>query len=156
MVILRRMAGADLQAILTIQHVSSEAAQWPDAEWQVFLAPGEVLESAKLLMGHCAWVAETEGAVIGFLSALFSGVEIEILNLAVLPAARRAGVASSLLEAALAAARSSGGKRGFLEVRASNAGAIAFYERQGFLPAGRRIAYYAAPVEDALVFSRGL
>ncbi len=154
--ILRRLAAADLQAILTIQQASPEAAQWLGAEWQVFFAPGEVLESAKLSVGHCVWVAEIDSATMGFLAALFSGEEIEILNLAVLPAARRARVASSLLEAAMAAARSSGGKRAFLEVRASNAGAIAFYEGQGFLPAGRRIAYYAAPVEDALVFSRGL
>jgi ribosomal-protein-alanine N-acetyltransferase len=156
MVILRRLAAADLHAILTIQQASPEAAQWPGAEWQVFFAPGEVLGSAKLLVGHCAWVAETDGATVGFLAALFSGEEIEILNLAVMPAARRARVASSLLAAALAAARISGGKRAFLEGRASNARAIAFYERHGFLPAGRRIAYYAGPVEDARVFSRRL
>jgi ribosomal protein S18 acetylase RimI-like enzyme len=156
MAILRRLAAADLQAILTIQEASPEAAQWPGAEWQVFFAPSEVLESAELPVGHCAWVAETDGATVGFLAALFSGEEIEILNLAVLPAVRRARVASSLLAAALAAARNSGGRRAFLEVRASNAGAIAFYERDGFLPAGRRVAYYAAPVEDALVLSRGL
>jgi len=156
MVILRRLAAVDLQAILTIQQASPEAAQWPGAEWQVFFAPGEDLEIAMLPVGHCAWVAETDGATVGFLAALFSGEEIEILNLAVLAAARRARVASSLLEAALAAARSSGGNRAFLEVRASNEGAIAFYARSGFLPAGRRIAYYAAPVEDARVFSRRL
>jgi ribosomal-protein-alanine N-acetyltransferase len=122
----------------------------------VFFAPSEVLESAQLPVGHFAWVAERDGVTVGFVAALFSVEEMEILNLAVLPSARRVRVASSLLEAALAAARSSGGKRVFLEVRASNAGAIAFYERHGFLPAGRRIAYYAAPVEDALVLSRGL
>ena len=156
MVTLRRLAASELQAILTIQQASPEAAQWPGAEWQVFFATGEVLESAKLSVGHCAWVAETDKATVGFLAALFSGEEIEILNVAVMPAARRAGTASSLLAAALAAARNSGGNRAFLEVRASNSGAFAFYERHGFLPVGRRIAYYAAPVEDALVFSRGL
>jgi ribosomal-protein-alanine N-acetyltransferase len=156
MVILRRLAAADLHSILAIEQASPEAARWPCAEWQVFFAPGEALESAKLPVGHCAWVAETDGATVGFLAALFSGEEIEILNLAVLPAARRARVASSLLEAALAAARNSGGNRAFLEVRSSNAGAIAFYERHGFQPAGRRIAYYAAQVEDGLVFSRVL
>jgi len=156
MVTLRRLAAADLQTILTIQHASPEAAQWPVAEWQVFFAPGEVPDGAKLPVGHCAWVAKKDGATVGFLAGLFSGEEIEILNLAVLPETRKTGVASSLRKAALAAARNSGGKRAFLEVRASNAGAIAFYERNRFLPTGRRIAYYASPVEDALVFSRGL
>ncbi|MBI3483860.1 MAG: GNAT family N-acetyltransferase [Acidobacteria bacterium] len=70
--------------------------------------------------------------------------------------ARRTGIASRLLDGALAAARSFGGQRAFLEVRASNAGAIAFYERHGFRPAGRRKHYYASPVEDALVLSCGL
>jgi len=155
-VTLRRLAAVDLQAILTIQQASPEAAQWPGAEWQVFFVSGEVSGSAKLPVGHCAWVAETDGATVGFLAALFSGEEMEILNLAVLPGARRAGVASSLLDAALAVAWSSGGKRAFLEVRASNAGAIAFYERHGFRLAGRRKNYYKALVEDALMFSRGL
>jgi ribosomal-protein-alanine N-acetyltransferase len=156
MVTLRRLAPADLHAILTIQQASPEAAQWAGAEWQVFLVPGAASGRAKLAVGHSAWAAETDRATVGFLAALFSGEEIEILNLAVLPAARRAGVASSLLDAALAAARSSHGKRAFLEVRASNAGAIAFYERHGFRVAGRRTAYYAAPVEDALVLSLAL
>ena len=156
MVNLRRLAAADLQAILAVQQACQEAAQWPGAAWRVFSALSELLGGAKLSVGHCAWVAERDGATIGFLAALFSGEEIEILNLAVMPAARRANVASNLLEAALAAARNSGGKRAFLEVRASNAAAIAFYERQGFLPTGRRFAYYTAPLEDALLLSRKL
>jgi ribosomal-protein-alanine N-acetyltransferase len=153
MVTLRRLAVADLDAILTIQQASPEAAQWPGTEWQVFFVSGEVAGSAKLPVGHCAWVAETDGATVGFLAALFSGEEMEILNLAVLPGARKAGVASSLLEVVLAVARSFGGKRVFLEVRASNAGAIAFYERHGFRLAGRRKSYYKKPMEDALVLS---
>lgn len=37
----------------------------------------------------------------------------------------------------------------WLEVRASNRGAIAFYESVGFQVAGRRTDYYAHPQEDA-------
>jgi ribosomal-protein-alanine N-acetyltransferase len=36
-----------------------------------------------------------------------------------------------------------------LEVRASNHPALALYARHGFRETGRRIGYYAEPVEDA-------
>jgi ribosomal-protein-alanine N-acetyltransferase len=81
---------------------------------------------------------------------------MEILNLAVEAALRRRGVASRLLEAALAFARVAGVKTAFLEVRSSNAGAIALYEGHGFAPAGHRPRYYSDPPEDALVLSRKL
>ncbi|MBI1749076.1 MAG: ribosomal protein S18-alanine N-acetyltransferase [Acidobacteria bacterium] len=156
MAALRSLARADLKAILAIQQASPEAAQWSAEAWESFVRSTESAADEDLRAGYCAWVAERDGKVAGFLAGLFSGVEMEILNLAVSPGERRAGVASRLLEGALAAARSSGGERAFLEVRASNAEAIAFYERNGFLPAGRRKDYYATPVEDALVFAHAL
>jgi ribosomal-protein-alanine N-acetyltransferase len=156
-VTLRRLAAADVDAILTIQHASPEAAQWPAAEWPVFDTPQEVAPEEKLRAGKCAWVAETEpGRTVGVLAGLFSGKEMEILNLAVPPRMRREGVASQLLDGALAAARNSGAEQAFLEVRASNAAAIALYERLGFRLAGRRKGYYKEPVEDALVLSLAL
>ncbi len=153
---LRCMAATDLEAILAIQKASPEAAQWPAAEWRVFFGSAEAAESETLRAGHYAWVADEEDSAVGFLAGLFTGEELEILNLAVTPAARRKGIAAALLRGALTAARKSGGRRVFLEVRASNASAIAFYERLGFLPAGLRNNYYSAPVEDALVLSQKL
>jgi ribosomal-protein-alanine N-acetyltransferase len=38
-----------------------------------------------------------------------------------------------------------------LEVRAGSAGAIALYERRGFVAVGRRPGYYRSPVEDAVL-----
>ena len=43
-----------------------------------------------------------------------------------------------------------------LEVRASNAAALALYQRHGFSAAGVRRAYYSAPVEDALLLQAPL
>ena len=40
-----------------------------------------------------------------------------------------------------------------LEVRASNAPAIALYEKYGFVPVGRRKNYYDAPREDAVLMT---
>ena len=95
-------------------------------------------------------VAVEASEVAGFL--LFRGAtdEMEILNLAVSPRHRRAGVGTALLRVALAGAAGRGARRVFLEVRASNLPAIRFYEKIGFAATGRRSAYYDNPREDAL------
>jgi ribosomal protein S18 acetylase RimI-like enzyme len=41
----------------------------------------------------------------------------------------------------------------FLEVRAANAGARAFYEALGFVPCGLRKAYYADDNDNAILLS---
>jgi ribosomal-protein-alanine N-acetyltransferase len=64
---------------------------------------------------------------------------------------RRQGTGSALLRAVLDWAATHGARRLGLEVRASNAAAIRFYERHGLQPEGRRSRYYADPEEDALL-----
>ena len=97
-------------------------------------------------------------ALAGFV--LFAQVadECEILDIAVDPASRRDGLGASLLAVALAAAVARGARRCFLEVRASNAGAQAFYRAAGFVEDGRRKEYYRSGQgrEDALLMSREL
>ena len=99
-------------------------------------------------------VAVEASEVAGFL--LFRGAtdEMEILNLAVSPRHRRAGVGTALLRAALAGAAGRGARRVFLEVRESNSVAIAFYQQLGFAECGRRPRYYSSPDEDGVVLSR--
>ena len=43
-----------------------------------------------------------------------------------------------------------------LEVRPSNAGAVALYESFGFEPVGRRRNFYSRPAEDGLVMVKRL
>ena len=78
------------------------------------------------------------------------------LNLAVLPSARRQGIASRLLDEALREAAQQGALRVFLEVRDTHHPAILFYERHGFRLSARRRGYYSAPAADALVLVRDL
>lgn len=92
-----------------------------------------------------------EGSVVGYLIAWFIVDEGEIANLAVVPTARRRGVARALLDAIIAEARDSRIARLFLEVRESNAAARALYASMGFRPIARRPRYYRKPVEDAIV-----
>jgi ribosomal-protein-alanine N-acetyltransferase len=112
-----------------------------------------------MLQGHpdsLGLVGEEGRGVLGFLLCRHAVDELEILNLAVAPEARRTGAGSQLLEAALRQARAAGIRRVFLEVRESNRAAVAFYSRHGFCPAGRRPGYYTQPVEDALLLQLSL
>jgi len=90
----------------------------------------------------------------GFILARAAGGEAEILTLAVVPAARRQGIARSLVGAAARHAQSLGAKALFLEVATGNAPARKLYAGLGFAAAGRRKAYYGA--EDAEVLKAKL
>ena len=98
-----------------------------------------------------ALVAGTEAATVGYLMGRVSGEEGEILNLAVLPEHRRAGIGADLLERGLQLLAARGVREVYLEVRASNEPALELYRARGFRPVGVRSHYYRNPREDALV-----
>jgi len=102
-------------------------------------------------VSFCFIARDREGNTVGFCSVWRVLDELHINNLAVLPAYRRAGVATALLERVLDHGAASGAARATLEVRRSNDPARLLYERFGFAVAGIRRAYYTKPVEDALV-----
>lgn len=93
---------------------------------------------------------------LGYLSVYHTPGEMEILNVAVLPRARRRGLGRRLLRVALRLARKMGMHRALLEVRAGNRPAIALYEGCGFVRAGLRRGYYADTGEDALIYVRAI
>ena len=74
-------------------------------------------------------------------------------NVAVRPECRRQGIGDRLLEVFC---RFGQAHLAFLtlEVRPSNAAAVALYEKHGFQEAGRRKDYYTDPTEDALLLTR--
>lgn len=93
-----------------------------------------------------------DGAIIGYLICSRYDRVWHLMNIAVDPGARRRGIATQLLEEMLARA---GAEAPYtLEVRTSNAPAIALYERFEFRPAGTRPRYYADTGEDALIMWR--
>ena len=98
-------------------------------------------------------VAERNGEAVGYMGFHDVVGEGFVTNVAVSPACRRQGVAAALLEAALAECAARGVERLCLEVRESNAPAIALYTRFGFALDGRRPRFYSAPTEDALLYS---
>lgn len=68
--------------------------------------------------------------------------EAELLTLAVSPAARRQGLADTLMREWM---RTLPATSAFLEVAADNRAAQALYEKHGFVVCGRRKAYYTRP-----------
>jgi ribosomal-protein-alanine N-acetyltransferase len=76
-----------------------------------------------------------------------------LMNVAVDPERRRAGIAAALLTHLFDEADQPG-EQYTLEVRPSNLGAIALYEAFGFKRAGLRKGYYHDNKEDALIMWR--
>ncbi len=76
--------------------------------------------------------------------------EAEILTLAVVPSARRQGVAAGMLKEAIQRLGQAGAVVVFLEVSVKNTAALALYAANGFKQVGRRSRYYSDG-SDALV-----
>lgn len=96
-------------------------------------------------------VAERDGVPVGYVGCHHIAGEGYITNVAVDPACRRQGIARQLLTTALRDWPHL--SRITLEVRVSNAPAIALYEGLGFVKDGVRPRFYAHPTEDAAIYS---
>jgi ribosomal-protein-alanine N-acetyltransferase len=144
--VIRRATPADAACLAAID-AESNSWPWSAQAFQDSLARGVAL----LSLGS---TSEAEGFV------LYSVIadECEILLVGVRPAARRRGVARRLLGEALRQAAVAGATRCFLEVRESNAPAIALYSTAGFRIDARRKGYYrnVDGAEDALLMSCAL
>jgi [ribosomal protein S18]-alanine N-acetyltransferase len=96
-------------------------------------------------------VAKVGSDVVGY-AGLFRAVDDgHITTVAVDPAWHRHGIATRMLLALARGAAQRGCANLTLEVRMSNSGAQALYQRFGFVPAGVRKGYYPETGEDALV-----
>lgn len=94
-------------------------------------------------------VAEENGTVVGYAGLCFVLPEGDIANVATAPEHRRRGIAAALVADIIDFAKKRGIKSLMLEVRASNAGAVALYEKFGFIKVAERKKYYSKPTEDA-------
>ena len=98
------------------------------------------------------FVATVNGEIAGYIGFLGVLDELEITNVATHPDFRRRGVGRALVSALLDYARREKFLRVTLEVRASNAPAIALYESLGFTPCGLRKNFYSSPCEDGIIY----
>lgn len=109
---------------------------------------------AELNDPHCLYFAAEEGdRLIGYAGMQYVLDEGYINNIAVAADFRRRGVASALMDRLISAAKELSLAFLTLEVRRSNASAIALYEKYGFERVGLRRDYYSLPREDAVLMT---
>lgn len=111
--------------------------------------PAEFVRSYALLR-----VARVGGEPVGFLLAWRAADELHLTDLGVTAPVRRNGIARALVRDLLAEGQHSGARVVFLEVRASNAPALALYAALGFEQLDVRRRYYSDTGEDAVVMQR--
>ena len=123
-------------------------------EAQVYPRPWSLslfLSELSLRTSRYYLVARVDAAVVGYAGLMLSGDDGHVTTIAVDPAWRRAKIGTRLLAELARAGLDRGAKNLTLEVRVTNTGARALYERFGFVPAGIRKNYYVETNEDALV-----
>lgn len=99
-------------------------------------------------------VSVRDGEVVGYVGSQTVLGETDMMNVAVHPDARRSGIAERLITELICRLKEQGSRCLTLEVRASNAPAIALYQKLGFTQVGRRPRYYHNPREDALILRK--
>lgn len=89
--------------------------------------------------------------VVGYVGCWISYEEAQITNVAILPEFRGRGIATKLFAEVIKAVKKKDVTAMTLEVRPSNAPALALYDHYGFKAAGRRPHYYQDDGEDAII-----
>jgi ribosomal-protein-alanine N-acetyltransferase len=141
---LRRLETSDLDGVEAIER---ESYRTP---WSRSMFDAELRKPSSLAIGAFA----DDEVLVGYAFVSRYVDAWHVMNIAVADAYRRRGIASALLER-LFEVTDADSRRGYtLEVRVSNAGAIALYERLGFERRGVRRGYYTDNREDALIMWR--
>lgn len=103
------------------------------------------------------WLVALDGdTVAGYIGSQSVLDGADIMNVAVHPDYRRQGIGRDLVLALVSALQENGIRFLMLEVRQSNAPAIALYEKLGFQQVGMRPNYYRNPKENALIMRKEL
>ena len=150
-IILRDGGIDDIDPVMTVMEAAFDPAfgeAWSRGQCLGMLALSDV------------WLmlAVRDGATIGFALSRMAGDEVELLLLAVLPAARGAGIGRLLIERTATHASDRQASRLLLEVRAGN-DAAALYQALGFVRIGERRDYYRGAggrLADAWTLARPL
>ena len=139
-ILIRPLAAGDLPAVAHVERFSF-AIPWSEESLKMLTTPP-----------NYGFVAEIGGKIAGYIGILGVLDELEVTNVATLPEFRRRGVGRALVSALLDYAREENFRRVTLEVRESNAPAIALYESLAFTPCGLRKNFYTQPNEHAIIY----
>jgi ribosomal-protein-alanine N-acetyltransferase len=141
---LRRLETDDLAEV---EEIERESYPTP---WSRTMFDAELRKPSSLALGAFT----TGDGLVGYAFVSRYVDAWHVMNVAVATRYRRRGIAVALL-GRLFDVTSSDPRRGYtLEVRVSNVGAIALYEKLGFEARGVRRGYYTDNREDALIMWR--
>jgi [ribosomal protein S18]-alanine N-acetyltransferase len=145
---IRRMTAADVDAAVVLAADLPTAPQWSREVYQAML-------SAEARPVRVVLAAETtQGELIGLAVASILPPEAELESIAVAAAYQRQGIARRLFNELARELAAAGATEVILEVRASNAAALAVYYALQFEQDGVRRNYYSHPTEDAVLMRR--
>ncbi len=135
---------------------SAHVAQVAHLETLCFSAPWSERSVASELENKLSYwlVAVENDRVAGYVGSQTVMGETDMMNIAVHPDFRRRGIAEALVNALVEGLKTMDSHCLTLEVRDSNAPAIALYEKLGFQQTGLRKNYYRNPREDALILRK--
>lgn len=143
-ILIRAGRGDDLDRVIALERTIKEAPHWTETEYAAAMG-GE--DSVR----RCLFVAESEGALLGFSVGKLVGDLGELESVAVDARARRCGVGRELCRAVMRWCQQQGAVVLELEVRAKSEGAAGLYRGLGFVVAGHRPRYYSGPPDDAVL-----
>jgi ribosomal-protein-alanine N-acetyltransferase len=141
--VLREMRVSDMDQVLQIESTSF-ASPWKSEHFLHELRQNRW--AVNLVVERC-------GVLVGYACVRCFHDELKINNIAIVDAERGRGIGRWLLLWVLGDAIARGCRSAALEVRPSNAAALALYRSRGFVEIGRRKGYYASEGEDAIVMS---
>ncbi len=137
---------------------ADDLASVAELELQLFSHPHSYDQLVGFFEGGGECLVAADGRDVGgYAIARCAAGEADLIVIAVDRKARRKGVAATLLGMLIKCLQRRNTEQLFLEVRASNAAAIACYSKLGFEEIGCRRNYYplsGGGREDALVFRR--
>ena len=137
--VVRAMTTADIAAVAELEVVAFRDPWPPSFFFEELAAPARDYV-----------VVEEVGGIVAYGGSMVIDGDAHIMTIAVRAEARRRRLGTRVLAALIEAAIERGAEHLTLEVRPSNAAAIALYRQFGFVAAGSRPGYYQDG-EDAIV-----
>lgn len=145
--IVREMTWDDLDQVMIIEN-ENFSVPWTEAGFFTYLMRSDAL----FLVAE----EEDEEEIAGYCGIIMAADEGDITNVSVKEELQGQGIGTMMVKELETRVKALGIQKIFLEVRKSNAPAIALYEKQGFKHMGVRKNYYSDPVEDAITMCRNL